>query len=61
MAQLNEREKQKLLTILDKDPSAITPADAEYLRARESYVGKRSQQKFASVFAKQKKSDKGEE
>lgn len=59
--ELNEREKQKLLRVLSKDPSAITEADKTYLRARRQYVGKRSQKKFAFVFEDTDKTNEDEE
>lgn len=58
MAELNEIEKNRLLQVLSKDPSAITESDKIYLRARRQYIGKRSQARFAFVFEEEKKKKK---
>lgn len=54
--------KKLLLSILDKSPDAITEAERDVLRARESYLTKEEKEKFGVVKeekpAKVKKSSK---
>ena len=46
---MDERSQQMLKEVLDKDPSELTENDKALIRARWSYVGKNSRQKFAEV------------
>lgn len=50
LASLDEKTQAYLNGILAKDPSALTLADKQFLRARAQYVGNRSRTKFQSVF-----------
>lgn len=47
---LDERTQKVLKDILAKEPSSLTQADKDFLRARQSYIGKNSRTKFADVF-----------
>lgn len=47
---MNPEAQAVLDKILVKDPSELTENDVAFLRARRSYVGKKSRKKFSSVF-----------
>lgn len=50
---LDDRTQKELDRILAKDPSELTLADKQFLRARAAYVGTRSRQKFHAAFTEE--------
>lgn len=58
---MNPEAEAILKKILAKDINALTTHDIEFLKARWSYVGKNSREKFKSIFkTKEVKAEKKE-
>lgn len=53
LAPLDQKTQAVLDGILAKDISALTPADKAFLKARAQYVGRRSRERFQSVFTEE--------
>lgn len=47
---INHAAEERLNTILQKDLNDLTESDKAFLRARRSYIGKRSQDRLKHVF-----------